>query len=140
MSQPEKNEISIVIRAYNEEKHIIKLLRGILTQSTRNVEIILMDSGSTDGTVAIAESFPGRVVKIDPKDFTFGYSLNQGYSIRYVPEAEIIHIHEESPVSIYHRYFRVGKAFKRNFPSEHFKRKDFFRLTPVGSGYGKSLY
>jgi glycosyltransferase involved in cell wall biosynthesis len=54
-------------------------LRGILAQSIRNVEIILVDSGSTDGTVAIAESFPVRVVKIDPKDFTFGYSLNQWF-------------------------------------------------------------
>jgi glycosyltransferase involved in cell wall biosynthesis len=47
---------SIVIRAYNEEKHIGRLLEGIKQQTLKDVEVILVDSGSTDSTVAIAES------------------------------------------------------------------------------------
>jgi cellulose synthase/poly-beta-1,6-N-acetylglucosamine synthase-like glycosyltransferase len=39
---------SIVLRAFNEEKHIGRLLSGILEQKTSDVEIILVDSGSTD--------------------------------------------------------------------------------------------
>jgi rhamnosyltransferase len=48
---------SIVIRAYNEEKHIGRLLEGIRQQTVKDVEIILVDSGSTDETVFITESF-----------------------------------------------------------------------------------
>ena len=44
---------SIVIRAYNEEKHIGRLLEGIKQQTLKDVEIILVDSGSTDRTLAI---------------------------------------------------------------------------------------
>ena len=69
---------SIVIRAYNEEKHIARLLEGIRQQTIRNVEIILVDSGSTDETVAIAESLGARVVYIPSGEFTFGRSLNLG--------------------------------------------------------------
>ena len=69
---------SIVIRAYNEEAHIGRLLEGIAHQTLRDVEIILVDSGSTDATVAIAKHYPVKVVNIHPQDFTFGYSLNQG--------------------------------------------------------------
>ena len=46
---------SIVIRAYNEEKHIGRLLEGIRQQTLKDVEIILVNSGSTDQTVSIAE-------------------------------------------------------------------------------------
>jgi glycosyltransferase involved in cell wall biosynthesis len=69
---------SIVIRAYNEEKHIGRLLEGIRQQTVKDVEIILVDSGSTDGTVAVAESFGARIVRIPSAEFTFGRSLNLG--------------------------------------------------------------
>ena len=69
---------SIVIRAYNEEKHIGRLLDGIRQQTLKDVEIILVDSGSTDGTVSVAESFGARIVRIAPQEFTFGRSLNFG--------------------------------------------------------------
>lgn len=73
-----KPRCSVIIRAYNEEKHIGRLLTGILEQTIKDVQIILVDSGSQDRTVAIAAQFPVEVVQIDPQDFTFGYSLNQG--------------------------------------------------------------
>ena len=69
---------SIVIRAYNEEKHIGRLLEGITHQTIRDVETILVDSGSTDGTVFVAKSFGARIVRIPSDEFTFGRSLNFG--------------------------------------------------------------
>src|SRR3990172_6695225 len=69
---------SVVIRAYNEEQHLARLLVGILNQTIRDAEIILVDSGSTDATLAIASSYPVRVLRIDPEVFSFGRSLNLG--------------------------------------------------------------
>jgi glycosyltransferase involved in cell wall biosynthesis len=69
---------SIIIRAYNEEQHIGRLLAGIAAQTVKDVQIILVDSGSTDSTVQIARQFPVEVVTINPDEFTFGRSLNLG--------------------------------------------------------------
>src|SRR3989304_1065489 len=69
---------SIVIRAYNEEKYIGRLLEGIRQQTLKDVEIILVDSGSADATISIAESFAARSVRIPSDEFTFGRSLNFG--------------------------------------------------------------
>ena len=69
---------SIIIRAYNEEAHIRRLLQGITEQTVRDVQVILVDSGSTDGTVAVAQEFDVEVVHISPEEFTFGRSLNLG--------------------------------------------------------------
>lgn len=69
---------SVVVRAYNEGKHIGRLLEGIKQQKLKDVEVILVDSGSTDDTVAIAENYGAKVVRIAPAEFTFGRSLNYG--------------------------------------------------------------
>ncbi|MCF6277569.1 MAG: glycosyltransferase [Anaerolineales bacterium] len=72
---------SVVIRAYNEGKYIGRLLQGIQQQTLENVEVILVDSGSTDKTVAIAESYGTKIVHISPEEFTFGRSLNYGVRV-----------------------------------------------------------
>ncbi|MCD6576502.1 MAG: glycosyltransferase family 2 protein [Anaerolineaceae bacterium] len=69
---------SIVIRAYNEEKHLGRLLEGISQQTIQDVQVILVDSGSTDNTVKIAKEKKVDIVNINPQDFTFGRSLNFG--------------------------------------------------------------
>ena len=48
---------SIVIRSFNEAEHIGSLLAGIGHQTLQPTQIVLVDSGSTDRTVEIAERF-----------------------------------------------------------------------------------
>jgi len=72
--------ISIVVRAYNEERFIRRLFVGLGLQSRQDFEVILVDSGSTDRTAAIAEEFGARVVRIPKTEFSFGRSLNIGCS------------------------------------------------------------
>jgi rhamnosyltransferase len=231
---------SLVIRAYNESAHLGRLLEGITHQTIKDVEVILVDSGSSDSTVAIAESHGARVVHIPPEEFTFGRSLNlgihtatrefvviasahvhpvypdwlesllrpfedgkvsltygkqrgpgtakfsekqilmqwfpdvsqpqqgtafcnnanaairrslweknpydesltgledlawakwakeQGYTIAYMAEAEVIHVHNETPHGVFNRYRREAMAFKQIHPEAHFNLYDFARLT-----------
>ena len=230
---------SIVIRAYNEEKHIARLLDGISRQTLQDIQTILVDSGSTDQTIAIASGFPVQILHISPDEFSFGRSLNlgiaearhefvvfasahvypvypdwlerllapfadpktglsygkqrgnsltnfseqqvfahwfpdqsiprqshpfcnnanaairrslwqghpydetltgledlawarwlidQGSTIAYVAEAEVIHVHNENPGGVYNRYRREAMAFKRQFPDQRFSLADFARL------------
>jgi glycosyltransferase involved in cell wall biosynthesis len=233
---------SLIIRAYNEEKHIGRLLEGVRQQTVQDVEIILVDSGSTDGTVSIAKTFGAQVVHMPSTEFTFGRSLNlgiqsasreyiviasahvypiypdwlesllrpfenyqvaltygkqrgsnsayfseqqiyhqwypdvtvlpqetafcnnanaairkslwaknpydetltgledlawakwakeQGHEIAYVAEAEIVHVHNETPQGVFNRYRREGMAFKKIYPEAHFNLYDFVRLTAM---------
>lgn len=234
-------DISIVIRCYNEVQHIEKLLQGIAQQNLKNIEIIVVDSGSDDGTLDVVQKYPIRLITINPNDFSFGRSLNlgcdaangefivivsahvypiyqdwlqkliepfenkkialaygkqrgakttqysekqifetwfpdtprvvnsedypfcnnansairktlweeyhydetltgledlawakkvidAGYQIAYVPEAEIIHIHNETPARTYNRYRREAIAFKSIYSQENFSFGDFIRL------------
>lgn len=75
------NKCSIVIRCYNEEKHIGRLLAGIYQQNfsfAGNPEVIVVDSGSTDKTVEIANKYPVKFLTIPKEEFSFGRALNIG--------------------------------------------------------------
>jgi rhamnosyltransferase len=70
---------SIVIRTYNEERHLPGLLRAIADQETNfDWETIIVDSGSTDDTLSIASQYKCRVLRIERSQFSFGRSLNVG--------------------------------------------------------------
>ena len=231
---------SVVIRAYNESQHLPRLLEGIARQTIKDVEVILVDSGSTDSTVSIAEKHGAKIIRIPSAEFTFGRSLNlglrsatrelvviasahvhpvypdwletllrpfenervaltygkqrgpvtakyseqqiyhqwypdfskpgqetafcnnanaairrslweknpydetltgledlawakwvkdSGYAISYVAEAEIVHVHNETPRGVYNRYRREAMALRNIYPEAHFNFYDFLRLT-----------
>jgi GT2 family glycosyltransferase len=71
-------KVSVVIRSYNEAGRIERLLLGLTAQQFKPHEIILVDSGSTDGTVAIAQRYVDKIIHIDKAEFSFGRALNLG--------------------------------------------------------------
>jgi rhamnosyltransferase len=68
---------SVVVRAKNKEQTIERALRG-LREQTVPAEVILVDSGSTDGTVELARPYCDQVIRIAPEAFTYGHALNLG--------------------------------------------------------------
>lgn len=73
--------VSVIVRALNEEKWLGDALSACKSQTLRDgreLELVLVDSGSTDRTIAIAREHGCRVVHIKKEDFTFGRSLNVG--------------------------------------------------------------
>jgi hypothetical protein len=46
-----------------------------------------------------------------------------------VPEAEVVHVHHETPTGVLNRYRREGMAFKHMYPEAHFNLYDFLRNT-----------
>src|SRR5690606_16368828 len=76
-------DVSVVIRTLNEARHLRALLEGVRTQAYRDgrVELVVVDSGSTDGTLEIAREFEANVVHIAKEEFSFGRSLNLGCAV-----------------------------------------------------------
>lgn len=70
--------VTAVVRAFNEGKHLGRLLEGLEAQTVRVDEVVLVDSGSTDDTVKVALDHGCRVVDIPQSEFSFGRSLNYG--------------------------------------------------------------
>ena len=52
----ENNLVSVVLPVYNSEETIEKSLESILNQTYNNIEILLIDDGSTDNSLEICEN------------------------------------------------------------------------------------
>src|SRR5688572_10029179 len=73
--------VSVVIRTLNEARHLDELLRSIKAQRLpdgMDKEVVLIDSGSDDGTLEIALRHGCRILHISREEFSFGRSLNRG--------------------------------------------------------------
>jgi rhamnosyltransferase len=73
-------QISVIIRARDEAAAIGRCMDLVAGQRTgeRRVEMVVVDSGSRDRTVAIARDREALVLPIAPAEFSFGRSLNLG--------------------------------------------------------------
>jgi glycosyltransferase involved in cell wall biosynthesis len=79
-SVPVKVKVSVVVRTLNEARYLEELLQGIAQQQTDNLdcEVVLVDSGSNDQTLPIAQQYGCRILHISREQFSFGRSLNMG--------------------------------------------------------------
>ncbi|HEY9506544.1 MAG TPA: glycosyltransferase family A protein, partial [Gemmatimonadales bacterium] len=72
MSSPDPSLVSVVIPARNEAGRIGALVVAVLAQDPRGrrIEVIVVDDGSTDGTVAEARAAGARVLEMEPGEVT----------------------------------------------------------------------
>jgi glycosyltransferase involved in cell wall biosynthesis len=82
--------VSVVIPAYNEESQIARTLEAVTTYLTTiedqyRWEVIIVDDGSTDGTLAAAQSVADKIANVrvapHPANFNLGQALRYGFSL-----------------------------------------------------------
>lgn len=57
MTKTDNELISIVVPVYNAENYLEKCINSIIGQTYGNLEIILVDDGSSDNSLSICEKF-----------------------------------------------------------------------------------
>ncbi|RAK59321.1 hypothetical protein DJ021_05630 [Phenylobacterium hankyongense] len=77
--QPLDVTVSVVVPTYNAGPEFHWLLRKLQgQQGLAGIEIVVVDSGSTDGTAELAERSGCKVVRIPNSDFSHSYARNLG--------------------------------------------------------------
>jgi O-antigen biosynthesis protein len=72
-------KVSVVIPTLNAGTEFEWLLRKLRAQrGVREVQIVVVDSGSRDATVELAAAAGAKIVRIEPSEFTHSYSRNAG--------------------------------------------------------------
>ena len=84
MSEDNNIKLSVIVPIYNVEKYLEKCLDSLVNQELKTVEYLLINDGSTDGSVSIAEKF----VHKDPRFKLYsktngGLSSARNYGMKY---------------------------------------------------------
>src|SRR5680860_664862 len=74
-------KISIVTISFNQARFLRACIDSVLSQDYENVEYIIVDAGSTDGSRSIIESYGDRLVSLFEKDDGPADGLNKGFAI-----------------------------------------------------------
>ena len=91
---PPSPDISVVIRAKNEAESIGRVLDLLAEQSVaERTQVIVVDSGSTDGTLDIVRGRDVELIEIPAASFTFGYALNVGTDAATAPVVVALSAH-----------------------------------------------
>ena len=74
--------VSIVLRSFNEGWALRETLPALRAQHHREWELLVFDSGSTDGSVElIRQAQPRHFIQLQPHDYRPGWVLNQGMKL-----------------------------------------------------------
>lgn len=79
-----KNKISVIVPVYNVEKYLKKCIESVMNQTYKNLEIILVDDGSTDMSSHICEEYKamdGRVVVVHQENGGLAAARNTGLQV-----------------------------------------------------------
>jgi glycosyltransferase involved in cell wall biosynthesis len=89
--------VSILIPAYNAEQWVADTIRSALAQTWPHKEIIVVDDGSTDGTLAVARQFVSNDVKVVTKPNSgaaatrnHALTLSQGSYIQWLDADDLL--------------------------------------------------
>jgi glycosyltransferase involved in cell wall biosynthesis len=116
-------QFSIVIPAFNRESLIAATLDSILAQERRDVEVIVVDDGSTDGTRDVVQSYGDRVRLLTQSNRGPGAARNLGIreaAGRYVGLFDSDDLHFPWTLATYARVIRdhAEPAFVTGWPVE----------------------
>jgi glycosyltransferase involved in cell wall biosynthesis len=73
-------KISIVTISYNQQQYLKACMDSILTQTDCDLEYIVVDAGSTDGSRELIESYGDQVIKVFERDNGPADGLNKGFA------------------------------------------------------------
>lgn len=74
-------KISIITPSYNQAEFIERTILSVLNQNYKNIEYIVMDGGSTDGTIEILKKYSDRIIWKSEKDSGQSEAINKGIKI-----------------------------------------------------------
>ena len=83
--------MSVIIPLYNSEEYIAETIDSVLNQTYKNIEVIVVDDGSADGSLAIAKKYESDNVHVyhqensgAPAARNYGFRLSKGQYIQYL--------------------------------------------------------
>lgn len=144
-------KVSVIMTAYNCTKYIDRAISSVLNQSLKDIELIVVDDGSTDQTAMILDDWAkkdNRIKVIHKKNSGCGHSINVGIDNaggEYIANLDSDDFMEETMLEAYYNVAKTMGAevvrgdFIKTFELDGKKEDIYCRCTEFPSIYYKML-
>lgn len=103
--------VSIIVPVYNVEKYLKKCLKSILQQTLKDIEVIIIDDGSTDKSPQIIDEFANldnRIVAIHQKNSGYSATVNKGIRLSRGQYIGIVESDDYIEPTMYKKLYQRG--------------------------------
>ena len=120
-------KVSIIIPTYNVENYLRECMESVTRQTLKDIEIICINDGSTDGSLQILKEYANkdsRIVLVDKKNEGYGVGMNIGLDKATGEYIGIVEPDDFVPLNMYEDLYNAAKENDLDFV-----KADFYRFT-----------
>lgn len=125
-------KISIIIPSLNTAPYISQCMESAIAQTLREIEIICVDAGSTDGTLEILEDYvkkDNRIQLLHSDKKSYGFQVNMGLKTAKGNYIAILEADDFVNTDMYEQLFKIAEEnnvdFVRSYYYDHIEGKDY---------------
>ncbi len=118
-------KVSILVPIYNVEKYLHECIDSILNQTLQDIEIILINDGSTDNSPAICEEYAKkdkRVKAINKANSGYGHSMNMGLDTASGEYIGIVESDDYIRPDMYEKQYKLAKKLNLDILKADFRK------------------
>jgi glycosyltransferase involved in cell wall biosynthesis len=115
--------VSVLVPCYNVEKYIRQCLDSVVGQTLTDLEIICLNDGSTDGTLAILQEYAAkdsRVSIIDKPNSGYGDSLNKGLEAATGEYVGLVESDDWADANMFESLYKAAKEHNADMVKSNF--------------------
>ena len=131
-------KVSIIIPVYNVERYLEECMESVLGQTLKEIEIICVNDGSSDGSPGILKEYARRdkrVILIDQENWGYGYAMNRGIERASGEYIGIVEPDDYVSLSMYAELYQKAKEYSLDLV-----KADFYRFKRDRSGSMQLYY
>lgn len=120
-------KVSIIIPTYNVEDYLRECMESVTRQTLKDIEIICINDGSTDGSLQILKEYAdkdSRIVLVDKENEGYGVGMNIGLDKASGEYIGIVEPDDFVPLNMYEDLYGIAKENDLDFV-----KADFYRFT-----------
>ena len=118
-------KVSIIIPTYNVEMYLVECMESVIHQTLKDIEIICINDGSTDGSLEILKSYAqkdDRIVLVDKENGGYGIAMNIGLEKATGEYIGIVEPDDFVKLDMYESLYQIAKDNDLDFVKEDFYR------------------
>ena len=134
-------KVSVVVPMYNTADYLEKCLDSLISQSLKNIEIILVNDGSADDTLSIAKRYEKedkRIKLINKKNTGYGDSVNKGIEIAVGKYVGIVEPDDYCSDKMFEELFNLAEQYDADIARGNYYHFSKNGLQKMESTYMKS--
>ena len=118
-------KVSIIIPTYNVEMYLVECMESVIHQTLKDIEIICINDGSTDGSLEILKSYAqkdDRIVLVDKEKGGYGIAMNIGLEKATGEYIGIVEPDDFVKLDMYESLYQIAKDNDLDFVKADFYR------------------